>query len=117
MSPIRVLVVSMATLDRDIVERLAGEWPDMTIVCEGADLADVDVLLVPEPDLLAGYLSLMWTHRRIGVVVLDPADRDGLVRACRITVPASDASSTWEQRLAGAIRSAAGPARLFRTRR
>ncbi|ONI76280.1 hypothetical protein ALI144C_37105 [Actinosynnema sp. ALI-1.44] len=100
----------MAVLDRDIVERLAGEWPDMTIVSEDADLADVDVLLVPEADSLAGYLSLMWAHRQLGVVMVDPAG--GLVWVCRVAVPTWDAGTTWEQHLAEAIRSAADPARM-----
>jgi hypothetical protein len=113
MSPIRVLVTDMVALDRDIVERLAGEQPDMTIVSGAADLADVDVLLVSasEPDSLRAYLSLMWTHRRLGVVVVDPADRLGLVRVCRVTVPVRGVDAAWGQYLAEAIRSAADPAR------
>src|SRR4051812_39187206 len=111
MSLIRVLVADMATLDRDIVERLAGEWPDMTIVGDDADPADVDVLLVPEPESLAAYLSLIRAHRRLGVVVVDPADRTGLVWACRVVVPTWDLDTTWERYLAAAIRSAADATR------
>lgn len=69
----------------------------MAIVSEDADL---NVLLVPEPDPLAGYLSLMWAHRRLGVVVVDPrpteTDWPGPAGSpCRRVTRAPLGSSTW----------------------
>jgi hypothetical protein len=112
MSPIRVLVVGMATLDHDIVRRIVGNRPDMTIVgsvrgpagAAGA-LAGVDVLVLAasEPRPLCEYLGLMWTHPRLGVVAVD---RAGPVRVVRLSC-GDEPGRTWPDDLVGAIRAAA----------
>ncbi|MDT7797375.1 MAG: hypothetical protein QOI78_808 [Actinomycetota bacterium] len=120
--PIRVLVADMAALDGDIVARIAGERPDMTIVgrVDGPAQAataltpDVDLLLVSAsgPGSLCGYLRLMWTRPRLGVVVVNPCDRLGVVRVFRQAERAG-AGASWPEYLVDVIRSAAGepPAR------
>lgn len=115
MNPIRVLVTDMVALDRDIVARIVEGRPDMTIVgsarqaMAGPAGPGFDVLLVSasEPSPLCGYLDLMWTHPRLGVVVVDPHDRLGLVRVCRLDERVRGAGALWSEYLAAAIRSAA----------
>lgn len=118
MSSIRVLVTDMAALDRDIVERIVRGRPDMAIVGGASGPAQaaatlicpgVDVLMVSasEPASLCAYLCLMWTHPRLGVVVVDPKDRLGLVRVCRLDEQVRGAGAVWSEYLAAAIRSAA----------
>jgi hypothetical protein len=113
MSPIRVLVVDMAALDRDIVRRILGERSDMTIVgtADGPGgvaerLAGVDVLVLPgsEPEPLCEYLGLMWTHPRLGLVVVD---RRGPVRVLRFACR-DDKELEWPDDLVRAVRVAAG---------
>lgn len=112
MSPIRVLVVGMATLDHDIVRRIVGDRADMMIVgtadgpagVAGA-VAGVDVLVLTasEPRPLSEYLGLMWTHPRLGVVAVD---RCGPVRVFRL-VGAGAPELAWPDDLVRAIRAAA----------
>jgi hypothetical protein len=113
MSPIRVLVVDMAVLDRDIVRHIVGDRADMAIVGTAAgpdgvadSLAGVDVLVLPasEPQPLYAYLGLMWTYPRLGLVVVD---RGGPVRVLRFAcrdVPELE----WPDDLVRAIQAAAG---------
>ena len=118
MGSIRVFVTDMVALDRDIVERIVRGRTDMTIVDGAGGPArsaaapiggGVDVLLVSasEPASLCPYLGLMWTHPRLGVVVVDPKDRLGLVRVCRLDEQVRGAGAAWSEYLAAAIRSAA----------
>jgi hypothetical protein len=113
MSPIRVLVVDMAALDRDIVRRIVGDRGDMTIVATAdgpggvaESLAGVDVLVLPgsEPQPLCEYLGLMWTYPRLGLVVVD---RRGPVRVLRFACRDA-AELEWPDDLVRAIQAAAG---------
>jgi len=118
MSPIRILVADMVALDRDIVERIAGERRDMTIVSKAdlavrsdatLDVSGVDVLLASasDPDALSECLALMRSHPRLGVVVVDPADRLGVLRVCRPFEQPRGAGAPWPEYLVDAIRAAA----------
>ncbi|MEV6871444.1 hypothetical protein [Amycolatopsis sp. NPDC051128] len=123
MSPIRVLVVDMAELNRDIVQRIVEGQPDMTVVRGGGsgpgeaehDVRGVDVVLVSASELgsVQRYLGLMWTHSRLGVVVVDLADRRGLVRSFRGEKlrpgQVGAAGLSWPECLLKSIRSAAMP--------
>lgn len=117
MDPIRVLVADMVVLDRDIVERIAAQPQDMTIVgaargaAEAATLLDAhgaDVLLTSASGTcpLGAYLALMGAHPGLAVVVVDPADRIGLVRVCRFVERVRGAGAPWPEYLLDAIRSA-----------
>jgi hypothetical protein len=121
MDPIRVLVADMVALDRDIVERIAAQPQDMTIVGRARGAAEAAVVLVTRgadvlltsasgTDSLGGYLALMWAHPRLAVVVVDPADRLGLVRVCRLVEQVRGAGAPWPEYLLDAIRSAANAA-------
>jgi hypothetical protein len=118
MSPIRILVAGLVALDRDIVERIAGERGDMTIVSRAdvparadatLDVSGVDVLLAAasDPDALSAYLALVRSHPRLGVVVVDPADRLCVLRRCRPFEQVRGADSPWPRYLVDAIRAAA----------
>ncbi|VVJ17641.1 Uncharacterised protein [Amycolatopsis camponoti] len=120
MGPIRVLITHMVALDCDIVRRIAGERTDMTIVgsVSGPEEAaealfrpgfDVLLLSASRPDSLCGYLDLMWDNPRLGVAVVDPTDRLGVVRVCRIVERARGAGAGWPEYLAAVLRSAADP--------
>jgi len=104
----------MVALHRDIVRGTTGERPEMTIVGNatgpaqaGRAVADlgVDVLLLAAagPASVCPYLDLMWTHPRVGMVVLDPR---GALRELRLVEPVNGAG--WSDELADAVRSAAG---------
>lgn len=114
MSPIRVLVLDMAVLDRDIVQRIGGGRSDMTIVGTVAGpeeaagvIADVDVLVLSasEPEPLCEFLGLMWTHPGLGVVAVD---RRGPLRVFRLGTRTGTAGLGWADDLVGAIHLAAG---------
>lgn len=118
MDPIRVLVADMVALDRDIVRRIAAQPRDMTIVgtargaAEAATVLDThgaDVLLTSASGTgpLGAYLALMEAHPGLAVVVVDPADRIGLVRVCRLVERVRGAGAPWPEYLLDAIRSAA----------
>jgi hypothetical protein len=75
------------------VQRIVEGQPDMTVVRGDRsgpgeaehDVRGVDVVLVSASELgsVQRYLGLMWTHSRLGVVVVDPGDSRGLVRSFR----------------------------------
>ncbi|MFG1646953.1 hypothetical protein ACGFMK_42310 [Amycolatopsis sp. NPDC049252] len=110
----------MVALDCDIVRRIAGERDDLTIVgsVNGPDEAaeallrpgfDVLLLSASQPESLCGYLGLMWENPRLGVAVVDPTDRLGLVRVCRIAERVRGAGAEWPEYLVSVLRSAADP--------
>jgi len=118
MGPIRILVADLVALDRDIVERIAGERGDMTIVSRAdgpvradttLDVSGVDVLLASasDPDSLSACLTLMWRHPRLGVVIVDPAHRLDVVRIRRPFPRLREAAAPWPEYLVTAIRAAA----------
>lgn len=118
MDPIRVLVADMVALDRDIVERITAQPQDMTIVgsARGAaetaaalDAHGADVLLTSASGTgpLGACLALLGTHPDLAVVVVDPADRLGLVRVCRLVERVRGAGAPWAEYLLDTIRSAA----------
>ena len=118
MSPIRVLVVGMVALDGDIVERITGERQDMTVVgrvggpaqaSRALATSGADILLVSAsgPGPLCAYLDLMWSHPRLGMVVVDPHDERGVLREFRCVARVAG-TGRWSENLVGAIRAAAG---------
>jgi hypothetical protein len=68
---------------------------------------DVLLLSASRPDPLYGYLDLMWQNPRLAVAVVDPTDRLGLVRVCRIAERVRGAGAAWSEYLVAALRSAA----------
>jgi chemotaxis response regulator CheB len=118
MSQIRVLVVDMPALHRDIVRRVASEQPDMFIAGEiagefgvSAPLREVvartepEVILVssPTPGRLGACLSMVADHPRLGVVVLDPDGHQGFMKIQMYAQPGEG----WVKSLIQAIRHTA----------
>ncbi|MFD5406127.1 hypothetical protein [Streptomyces griseorubiginosus] len=122
MDPIRVLVADMVALDRDIVERIAAQPEDMTIVGSAHGAAEAaaaleahgaDVLLTAASGTgpLGDCLALLGSHPDLAVVVVDPADRLGLVRVCRLVERVQGAGAPWAEYLLDTIRSVADRSR------
>ncbi|NRQ31943.1 hypothetical protein HII36_08830 [Nonomuraea sp. NN258] len=75
MSPIRVLVVDLPALHRDIVVRIVAEQPDMAVVgwvpnAAEAVLAEADVLLLNGVGALAELLDVIRARPDLGAVIL-----------------------------------------------
>jgi chemotaxis response regulator CheB len=116
MSHIRVLVAGMPVLHADIIRRIVGAQPDISIVGEiGAGGPDHDAVQRADPDVVlvataaadpaCACLGVVWEHPWLRVLTLDVAGLQGSFVESRLR----RGREVWPDSLVEAIRHAAAP--------